>query len=242
MKNILVTGDSRGVGLSICKTLLRSNFRVIGLSRSKTEEVKNLESSYDHFYHINFDLSNPDEIKSLYLKELRLLTKKDGIYGFVNNAAVAYDDIVSNLNLEKLHHMYNVNVYSPMLITKYVLRDMLLHKTKGSIVHISSISAHTGYKGLAMYASSKAALEAFSKNVAREWGALGIRSNIICPGFMDTDMSAALSDEQKVRIFNRNSLKKPVEVESVSNAVFFLLSDSSEGITGQITHVDNGTI
>ena len=120
--------------------------------------------------------------------------------------------------------------------------NMVFNKTKGSIVHISSISAHTGYKGLAMYASSKGALEAFSKNVAREWGALGIRSNIICPGFMDTDMSATLSDEQKVRIFNRNSLKKPVEVESVSNAVLFLLSDSSEGITGQITHVDNGTI
>ena len=92
---------------------------------------------------------------------LRPLTKNDGIFGFINNAAVAYDDIVSNLNLEKLHHMYNVNVYSPMMITKYVLRDMLLHKTKGSIVHISSVSAHTRYKGLAMYASSKGALEAF---------------------------------------------------------------------------------
>lgn len=242
MKTILVTGDSRGVGLSICKALLRSDFRVIGLSRTRTEEVKNLESSHDHYHHINFDLSNPEEIKSLYLKELRPMTKENGIFGFVNNAALAYDDIVSNLNLEKLHHMYNVNVYSPMLITKYVLRDMLLHKTKGSIVHISSISAHTGYKGLAMYASSKGALEAFSKNVSREWGALGIRSNIVCPGFMDTDMSATLSDEQKVRIFNRNSMKKPVEVENVSTTVDFLIKDESNGITGQVIHVDNGTI
>ena len=93
--------------------------------------------------------------------------------------------------------MYKVNVFSPMMLTKYMLRDMLLNKTKGSIVHISSVSAHTGYKGLAMYASTKGALEAFSKNTAREWGSLGIRSNVVCPGFMDTDMSSSLTKEQK---------------------------------------------
>lgn len=74
---------------------------------------------------------------------------------------MAYDDIVTNLNLEKLQAMYAVNVFTPMMITKYALRNMLLHHTKGCIIHISSISAHTGYKGLAMYASSKGALEAF---------------------------------------------------------------------------------
>jgi 3-oxoacyl-[acyl-carrier protein] reductase len=127
-------------------------------------------------------------------------------------------------------------------MVKYVLRDMLLNKTKGSIVHISSISAHTGYKGLAMYASTKGAMEAFSKNTAREWGALGIRSNIICPGFMDTEMSATLTHDQKNKIFNRNSMKKAVEVEAVATTAIFLLMDASKGITGDIIHVDNGTI
>jgi 3-oxoacyl-[acyl-carrier protein] reductase len=129
-----------------------------------------------------------------------------------------------------------------MMMVKYVLRDMLLNKTKGSIVHISSISAHTGYKGLAMYASTKGAMEAFSKNTAREWGALGIRSNIICPGFMDTEMSATLTHDQKNKIFNRNSMKKAVEVEAVATTAIFLLMDASKGITGDIIHVDNGTI
>lgn len=82
--------------------------------------------------------------------------------------------------------MYNVNVFSPMLLTKYAIRNMLLHHTQGSIIHISSISVHTGYKGLSMYASSKGALEAFSKDTAREWGQLGIRSNVVVPGFMET--------------------------------------------------------
>jgi 3-oxoacyl-[acyl-carrier protein] reductase len=155
---------------------------------------------------------------------------------------MAYDDIITNLDYESLDKMYMVNVFSPMMLTKYALRDMLLNKVKGSIVHISSISAHTGYKGLAMYASTKGAMEAFSKNTSREWGQLEIRSNVVCPGFMDTEMSSTLSDDQKNRIFNRNSMKKPVEVDVVASSVLFLLGDGSKGITGQILHVDNGTI
>ena len=129
-----------------------------------------------------------------------------------------------------------------MILTKYAIRNMLLHKVKGSIVHISSISAHTGYKGLAMYASSKAALEAFSKNTSREWGELGIRSNVIVPGFMETAMSATLSGEQKDRIYKRTSLKQATDINSVAETIAFLLSDKARSITGQNIHVDNGTI
>lgn len=244
MKTILLTGDSRGVGSSIAKELLRNGYRIIGLSRTQTNEIDSLVNEYgeQRYVHINYDLLDVDGIKNLYKKTLRPLTKETGIYGFVNNAAMAYDDIVTNLNYESLNKMYKVNVFSPMMMTKYVLRDMLLNKNKGNIIHISSISAHTGYKGLAMYASTKGAIEAFSKNTAREWGALGIRSNIVCPGFMDTEMSATLSDDQKNRIFNRNSMKKPVLVEAVASSVLFLIGSSGQGITGQVIHVDNGTI
>ena len=119
---------------------------------------------------------------------------------------------------------------------------MILHKTKGSIIHISSISVHTGYKGLSMYASSKGSLEAFSKNTSREWGKFGIRSNIVCPGFMDTNMSNSLNDEQRNKIFKRNSRQKELTTAEVSSTVKFLISDESSGITGQTIHVDNGTI
>ena len=97
------------------------------------------------------------------------LKPRGPIHGFVNNAAFAYDDL-TNMQLKKLKNMFEVNVFSPMLLTKYILRDMLLNKIEGSIVHVSSISAHTGYKGLSMYASTKGALESFSKNISREWG------------------------------------------------------------------------
>ena len=93
-----------------------------------------------------------------------------------------------------------------------------------------------------MYASTKGALEAFSKNTAREWGSLGIRSNVVCPGFMDTDMSSGLNDKQKQKIFNRNSRRIPVVVDDIADTVNFLVSDESNGITGQVMHVDNGTI
>ena len=244
MKTILLTGDSRGVGSSIAKELLRNGYRIIGLSRTQTNEIDSLVNEYgeQRYVHINYDLLDVDGIKNLYKKTLRPLTKETGIYGFVNNAAMAYDDIITNLNYESLDKMYKVNVFSPMMMTKYVLRDMLLNKNKGNIIHISSVSAHTGYKGLAMYASTKGAMEAFSKNTAREWGGLCIRSNIVCPGFMDTEMSATLSDDQKNRIFNRNSMKKPVVVEAVASSVLFLIGSSGQGITGQVIHVDNGTI
>ena len=244
MKTVLLTGDSRGVGHCIAKELLSKGYKVIGLSRSITNEIEILKELYGNkrYIHINYDLLNVDGIRELYKNTLRPLTKENGIHAFINNAAMAYDDIITNLNYGPLDEMFKVNVFSPMMMTKYILRDMLLHKTKGNIIHISSISAHTGYKGLAMYASSKGAMEAFSKNTAREWGALGIRSNIVCPGFMDTEMSASLSDDQKKRIFNRNSMKKPVEVEAVASSVLFLIGPSGKGITGQVIHVDNGTI
>ena len=138
--------------------------------------------------------------------------------------------------------MYRINVFSPMMLTKYILRDFLLNKVSGSIVHISSVSAHTGYKGLAMYASTKGSLEAFSKNTAREWGRLGVRSNIICPGFMKTNMSSSISDEIAEKIFKRNSKLSLLNVVDVANACVFLISNESNGITGEILHVDNGTI
>jgi len=225
MKNILLTGDSKGLGENIKRKLVDSGYNVIGLSRSGGD--------------IKYDLSDVDGIKELYLNTIK---DRGPIHGYINNAALAYDDIITNLNSEKLMEMYKVNVFSPMMLTKYVIRDMMLNKIKGSIIHISSISVHTGYKGLSMYASTKGSLEAFSKNTSREWGRIGIRSNIVCPGFMDTNMSSSLNDEQRDKIFKRNSRQKELTTDEVSSTVKFLISDESSGITGQTIHVDNGTI
>lgn len=146
------------------------------------------------------------------------------------------------MNLDRLRMMFEVNVFSPYIMVKNVIRNMLLNRIEGSIVHISSISVHTGYKGLSMYAGSKGALEGFSKNTAREWGEKGIRSNCLVAGFMETAMSATLGDDQKNRIYKRTSLKTPTSIKSVAETVAYLISDHAISITGQNIHVDSGTI
>ncbi|RHV92400.1 SDR family NAD(P)-dependent oxidoreductase [Culturomica massiliensis] len=239
--NILVTGCSRGVGLEICRVLLEQGHTVYGVARNYTDDFKELAMRYkDRLFFKSVDLSAPAEIHRQVFKEY--VTNRIALDGVVNNAAMAYDDIVTNLRLEKLEAMYAVNVFAPMMITKYAIRNMLLHRKKGCIVHISSISAHTGYKGLAMYASSKGALEAFSKDTAREWGELGIRSNVVVPGFMETEMSASLTQEQKDRIYKRTSMKQATSIRSVAETTVFLLSEKACSITGQNIHIDNGTI
>lgn len=241
MKWIIVTGDSRGVGREIVQQILsETDFGVIGISRSSIEAADKLLAKYpDRFRALSYDLKDVDGIKQLYMDKIR---KIGPIHGLVNNSAMAYDDIVSNLNVQQLQQMFQVNVFSAMHLSKYAIRDMLLHKTQGSLVHISSISAHTGYKGLSMYAASKGAIEAFSKNTAREWGSKGIRSNCVVPGFMETSMSSTLTDDQKERIYQRTSLKKETDVSSVASTVLFLLSNQAKSITGTVVHVDNGTI
>ncbi len=239
--NMLVTGCSRGVGLEICKVLLEQGHTVYGVARSCPEEFIVLQAAYEgRLFYKSVDLADCENVRRNIFKDY--CGNKVQLHGFVNNAAVAYDDIVTNLNLDRLKAMYDVNVFTPMMMTKNVLRNMILHKTKGSIVHISSISVHTGYKGLAMYASSKGALEAFSKDTAREWGPLGIRSNVVVPGFMATAMSSTLNDEQRSKIYARTSLKAATSIRSVAEMVAFLLSEKAQSITGQSIHVDNGTI
>lgn len=242
MKNFLVTGVSRGLGVKIVQSILSDPFSsVYGISRNRTEAVENLQRTYsDRFHWQSHDLSDVQNIREAIFK--KFIGMSTPLHGFVNNAAVAYDDIVTNLNYDSLLRMYKVNVFAPMLMTKYVIRQFLLHRIGGSIVHLSSISVHTGYKGLAMYASSKGALEAFSKNTAREWGERGIRSNALVAGFMETDMSSTLTDDQKNRIYKRTSLKHPTTTESVAETIRFLLSDGAASITGQNIHVDSGTI
>lgn len=240
-RNYLVTGVSRGLGIQIAKTLLQDeSVTVYGLSRSKPAELDELIKQYpDRMKWMEYDLSDSANVKSIFKNFVGLKTP---LHGFVNNAAMAYDDIVTNLNIDKLKAMYDVNVFTPMMMTKSFIRHCLLHNNKGSIVHISSISVHTGYKGLAMYASSKGALEAFSKDTAREWGEKGIRSNALVAGFMETAMSSTLSADQKDRIYKRTSMKVPTTTKSVAETIRFLLSDGAESITGQNVFVDSGTI
>ena len=240
-KNILITGVSQGLGLVIARAVLAAGWGVYGVSRRLSPEFDLLLNEYpERVKFCAFDLADVEGIKPSLFKEFVGLDVP--LHGLVNNAGMAYDDIVTNLSLERLQEMYAVNTFAPMMMTKYAIRNMLLHGEGGSVVNVSSVSVHTGYKGLAMYASSKGALEAFSKNTAREWGERGIRSNCVVAGFMETAMSGTLTDEQRKRIYQRTALKQATSLESVASTVVHLLGEGAASITGQNVFVDSGTI
>lgn len=241
MKNILITGVSQGLGLAVARAVVAQGWTVYGVSRTLSPDFAAMQTEHpERVNFFSFDLADVEGVKSKLFKEF--VGFEVPLHGVVNNAALAYDDLVTNLDLERLQAMYAVNVFSPMMVTRQAIRNMLLHGQGGSIVQISSISVHTGYKGLAMYASTKGALEAFSKNTAREWGERGIRSNCVVAGFMETAMSATLTDEQRQRIYQRTALKQATSIESVAATVVHLLGDGAASITGQGVFVDSGTI
>ncbi|QDT12266.1 SDR family NAD(P)-dependent oxidoreductase [Planctomycetes bacterium K23_9] len=239
--NLLLTGGSRGLGLQIAEHQLSLGHQVYVVSRNVTKELDSLLRKFpERACFIDCDLADTGQIKKRVFDDQ--IGKETPLHGLISNAATAYDDLLTNLQPEPLHSMFQTNVYAPMFLTKYVVRNMLLHEVAGSIVHISSISAHTGYKGLAMYAATKGAIESFSKNTAREWGSKGIRSNCVVAGFMETEMSSSLSNEQRDRIHKRTALKRPTSLVSVASTVEYLLSDGSQSVTGQNLFVDSGTI
>lgn len=240
--NILLTGISRGLGLAICQNLLDRGYTVYAVSRTKSEAVAGLEQKFrGKIIFKAVDLSSPETARAEIFAP-GFISTSVRLDGFVSNAASAYDDIATNISLSKVESMFQTNVFSPMILTKYFLRQLLLHSNGGSIVYISSVSAHTGYKGLSMYAASKGAIEAFSKNIAREWGGKSVRSNVVAPGFMQTQMSAKLTCQQREKICARTSLKAETSPASVAETVAFLLSDKAKSITGQTICVDSGTI
>ncbi|MFN7292307.1 MAG: SDR family NAD(P)-dependent oxidoreductase [Pirellula sp.] len=238
--NILLTGGSRGLGKVIAESLLcRGDSIWIIATNPKSHEgwPKDLADRVNWVY---ADLGDPEKLKDTLATSLD--PTRLSFDGLVNNAAIAYDDLVTNLNVPDLERSFRVNVFAPMELSRFAIRNMLLHRKSGALVHISSICSRTGYKGLAMYAATKGAIESFSRGLAREWGSKGIRSNCVLPGFMETDMSSTLSQEQRDKIYRRSSLGCPTDPKSVAETVCYLLSDASRSVTGQDFIVDSGSM
>ena len=241
MLNVIVTGGSRGLGLGISSKLIESGYRVIAIARSESTELADAvresdEQSAGSLAFRAFDLAAIDSIPQL----VSSLRKEFGpIYGLVNNAGISVDGSLAMTSTARIEQVVRVNTISPIVLTKYIVRAMMADGG-GRIVNISSVTAFTGYSGLSVYAATKASLIGFTKSLAREVGRMGVNVNAVAPGFVDTHLTAQMTDEQRQTIIRRSALKRMVDLEDVANAVEFLLSDRSKGITGTVLTVDAG--
>ena len=241
MRNIIVSGGSRGLGLGIARKLAGVGYRAIAVARKQNNELtaamQEAElASPGSFHFVPFDLAEIECIPDL-VKRLR---KEFGpIYGLVNNAGISFEGVLALMPVSQIEQLVRINTLSPIVLTKYVARSMMADG-EGRIVNMASIVAATGYSGLSVYGATKASIVGFSRSLARELGSMGINVNSVAPGFVDTDMTQGLNEEQRRRIERRSALRRLAKVADVANAVEFLLSEQARNITGTVLTVDAG--
>jgi len=223
------------------RTLAGAGFCSIAVARSLSAELSEAQQAAQQAGAgaIEFracDLSDLTQISSL----VRALRADFGpIYGLVNNAGLGTSGMLGNMRDQDIQRLIQLNTLSPIILTKYVVRGMMVQK-EGRIVNISSIVANTGYSGLAVYSATKAALIGFTRSLAREVGQLGITVNALAPGFISTEMTQELQESQRQQIARRSALKRMPDPIDVARSVEFLLGDAGRNITGTTITIDAG--
>jgi len=235
-KIVIVTGARRGLGLAISQCLAAEGYKVIAVARSDSPGLSALCNNQDVYFEC-FDLANTDKIH-LWVNDL---TSRYGrIYGLINNAAIGADGVLATMHERDIAQSLLVNLQSPIVLTKYVSRSMLLGGV-GRIINIASIIGSTGFSGLSVYAATKAGLIGFTKSLSRELGKVGITVNCVAPGYMDTDMTKSIGSDKLLSIKRRSPSGKLASVESVAASVSFLLGESGAMINGTTLTVDAGS-
>jgi len=240
MRNVIVTGASRGLGLAIAKKLASVGFAVIATARKQTPQLvaamADTGGSVETIRFEPFDLSDVDGIARFVAK----LRKGFGpIYGLVNNAGLGTDGTLALMHNARIDELIRVNTLAPIVLTKYAVRAMMADGG-GRVVNVSSIVASTGYSGLSVYSATKASMVGFTRSLAREVGRLGVNVNAVAPGFLDTEMTQGMAEEERARIARRSALRRLPSVDDVAEAVAFLLGDAAASITGTVLTVDAG--
>jgi 3-oxoacyl-[acyl-carrier protein] reductase len=241
MRNVVVTGGSKGLGLAMCVTLADAGYRVVAVARTLSPE---LTASVAHAAQsargaIEFracDLSNLEALAPL----VRTLRADFGpLYGLVNNAGLGTSGILSTMRDQDIQRLIQLNTVSPIVLSKYVLKSMMSQR-EGRIVNVASIVASTGYSGLSVYSATKASLIGFTRSLAREVGQLGITVNALAPGFVATEMTHELSESQRQKIARRSAMHRMPEPVDVARSVEFLVGEAGRNITGTVITIDAG--
>jgi len=227
--------------LAIATTLAACGYCVIAVARKESEEIRIAAACAERgkqgaIAFRAFDLGNTGALAD-FVDELR---KEFGaLYGLVNNAGLGTGGVLTLMRDERIEALIRLNTLAPVLLSKYVLRSMMVERA-GRIVNVSSIVASTGYSGLSVYSATKASLLGFTRSLAREVGQLGITVNAIAPGFVDTEMTHELTGGQREQIVRRSALRRMADAQDIAHGVEFLLSEKARNITGITLTVDAG--
>ena len=233
-KIVLVTGASRGIGLEAAKHFSKEGYKVIGTSRGDFNlgDLIGDESAIS----AQLDLMSNESIKSLFaeLKSEDLLPSV-----LVNNAGITKDQLFLRMKDEDWDDVIETNLNGLFRVTKAFIKPMVKNKF-GRVINISSVAGLMGNSGQVNYSSSKSAMVGFSRSLAKELGSRNITSNVVAPGFIETDMTTFLNDDEKAEVSKNIPMKRFGTVEDVARCIVFLASDEANYITGQTISVDGG--
>lgn len=241
-KTALITGATRGIGKGIAQTFAKQGANVAFTFSSSIEAAQELETAL-----MNFGVkakgyqSNAANYEAAQALATEVLKEFGTIDILVNNAGITKDNLLMRISEEDFDTVIEVNLKSVFNLTKAVIRPMMKQRS-GSIINMSSVVGLKGSAGQANYAASKAGIIGFSKSVALELGSRNIRSNVIAPGFIETEMTAKLPEEIVKQWRDSIPLKRGGTPEDIANACVFLASDMSSYITGQTLSVDGGML
>lgn len=238
-RTVIVTGGSRGLGAGIVQSFLDSGDRVASCSRSRTAQVGEWETNpayADRFMFVEADIADRAQATAFVQA---VVDRWDTVEVLVNNAGVARDGILALFSDEDSDAVIDLNLKATIHVTKRVVRTMLSHGG-GSIVNISSIVGLTGYRGLTVYSATKAALDGFTRSLAREVGSRSITVNSVASGYLKTDMSHGLDDAQLTQIVRRTPAGRLGEPDDIARAVQFLVDRRNTWLTGHVLVVDGG--
>lgn len=238
-KVALVTGASRGIGAAIADTLAQAGATVIGTATSDNGAAT-IGERLAQWHGVGRALNAADDgaIENLIADIEKEFGKLDIL---VNNAGITRDNLLMRMKDDEWDDIMNVNLKSVYRASKAVMRGMMKQRA-GRIITITSVVGSMGNAGQTNYAAAKAALQGFSKSLAREVGSRGITVNCVAPGFIDTDMTRALPEETRKMFESQTALGKFGEAQDIANAVLFLASDQASYITGQTLHVNGGML
>lgn len=242
MKVALITGASGGIGKAIAQKFIDNGYFVVGQYNSGknsidefTKQLKEQGKS-DYFFGVKADLSNTQDVNDMMDNVLNSFKSIDVL---VNNAGVSLTKLITDTTLDEWNKVFDVNVKSAYLITNRVLKGMISKKF-GKIVNVSSMWGLVGSSMEVCYSASKASLIGFTKALAKEVGPSNINVNCVCPGVIDTPMNSHLTKEDLTDLASETPLNRIGKPEEVADLVYFLASENSKFITGQVISCDGG--